>query len=268
MSCARSVSVRALKASAMIAAPAPASAMIHTRFRNLPPGYLVHLFLLFLVCASLRVHAQEPVAWPDPSRYEAVDRVSMPAPAGKLAIGSSSIGAWHGTIQSDLAPLAVVPRGFGGSVMNDVLHYVDRIVLPYRPRAILLYEGDNDVSRGTSPDSISVCFQALVTRVHAELPKTRFYVLSVKPSGSRWEQWPRMQQVNTQLAEICDLDERLHFVDVASPFLGVDGRPDSLFYRSDRLHLNAAGYRVWTAMIRPVLMAGELQSAERILHEQ
>ncbi|MBT3342680.1 MAG: hypothetical protein HN712_26715 [Gemmatimonadetes bacterium] len=215
-------------------------------------------------CAA--VHAQEPATWPDPTRYEttiaafeAADAVSMPAPRGILAIGSSSIGAWHGTIERDLSPFVIIPRGFGGSVMNDVLHYVDRVVLPYRPNAILLYEGDNDVSRGISPDSIRVCFEALVARVHSALPETRFYVLSVKPSASRWHLWPQMERVNQVLLEACNLDSRLIYIDVASPFLGVDARPDSLLFRKDRLHLNSAGYQVWTAMVRPVLMAGEAQ---------
>ncbi len=77
--------------------------------------------------------------WPDPTcfekhirTFEVADSVAMPAPGGVLVIGSSSIVGWHKTIARDLAPLRV--RGFGGSVMNDVLHYVERVVLPYRPR--------------------------------------------------------------------------------------------------------------------------------------
>ena len=49
-------------------------------------------------------------------------------------------------MREDLAPLTVIPRGFGGSTMHDLLHYVNRIVVPYRPRAIVVYEGDNDMS--------------------------------------------------------------------------------------------------------------------------
>lgn len=209
------------------------------------------------------------ISWPDPTRYEssirafeAADSVSAPPMHQLLAIGSSSIAAWHPTIARDLAPMTVIPRGFGGSVMNDVLHYVDRVVLPYRPRAILLYEGDNDISRGLSPDTIRACFDALVAKVHAQLPGTRIYVLSLKPSGARWDLWPQMQAVNRLLAIACQADHRLTFVDVAAPLIGVDARPDTLLFRSDRLHLNAAGYRVWTAMVRPVLMAGEAHPVE------
>ena len=47
-----------------------------------------------------------------------------------LVTGSSSIARWR-TMEADLAPLTVIPRGFGGSAMADVLHYVDRLVIPY-----------------------------------------------------------------------------------------------------------------------------------------
>jgi hypothetical protein len=35
----------------------------------------------------------------------------------------------------------VIPRGFGGSYMHDALHYLDRVALAYKPRAILKPDG-------------------------------------------------------------------------------------------------------------------------------
>ncbi len=46
-----------------------------------------------------------------------------------VCVGSSSIRMWHGQIADDLAPLTVIPRGFGGSNMNDLLHYVDELAI-------------------------------------------------------------------------------------------------------------------------------------------
>ena len=57
----------------------------------------------------------------DIQAFEAEDQQSMP-PAGAIVItGSSSIGRWNTKMQADLAPLTVIPRGFGGSAMADVL---------------------------------------------------------------------------------------------------------------------------------------------------
>ncbi|MCE2540582.1 MAG: SEL1-like repeat protein [Acidobacteria bacterium] len=154
------------------------------------------LFSLFLVLgfATLALAQTETI---DPTRFEeaieafeAEDRAMMP-PAGAIVVtGSSSIRRWHPTLKQDLAPLTVIPRGFGGSTMQDVEHYLDRIVLPYEPRAVVIYEGDNDTGRfGVPPAEIAGRLEAIVERIHAVLPSTRVYVMSVKPSLARVAVW-------------------------------------------------------------------------------
>lgn len=65
----------------------------------------------------------------DIDRFRAQD-AEHPQPAGAVVcVGSSSIRMWHGQIADDLAPLTVIPRGFGGSNMNDLLHYVDELAI-------------------------------------------------------------------------------------------------------------------------------------------
>jgi hypothetical protein len=50
------------------------------------------------------------------------------------------------TLADDMKPLDVINRGFGGSQIAQVNHYVARIVINYRPRAVVLYAGENDLS--------------------------------------------------------------------------------------------------------------------------
>jgi len=216
------------------------------------------------VVASFLEPAPEAAEWPDPERFEGAiaafeaEDATAPPPAGAIvAVGSSSLRLWREQIGPDLSPLTIVPRGFGGSNMNDLLHYLDRAVLAYEPRAILLYEGDNDAAQGLSPASILDRFGELVHRTHAALPDTRIYVLAVKPSPARWELWPTMQETNRLLAEACREDERLRFIDVATPLLGEDGAPRPGLFVDDRLHLNRQGYELWRDRIRPVLLETE-----------
>ncbi|MDP7454994.1 MAG: hypothetical protein QGF62_00260, partial [Gammaproteobacteria bacterium] len=102
-----------------------------------------------LILLALPVLAQDreidPTRFEDAiARFEAADKVSPP-PAGAIVLtGSSSIARWNNQAQAALAPLTVIPRGFGGSVMEDALYFLDRVALTYKPRAILIYEGDND----------------------------------------------------------------------------------------------------------------------------
>lgn len=207
--------------------------------------------------------------------FEAWDRKNSPPKDALLFVGSSSIVNWH-TAES-FRQWPVINRGFGGSHLAEVTHYVDKVVLPYAPRAIVLYAGDNDIAAGTSAEQVSADFAAFVARVRAKLPQTPIVFLSIKPSGARWEHWPTMQDANRRIAEQCrrggkpslaeqltfggkltldeklTFDEKLIFVDVGAALLNGRGEPRDELFLPDRLHLNADGYAAWERVLRPVL---------------
>lgn len=214
-------------------------------------------------CASTSVPTPAGAAgWPDPRRLEAdivaferADSVSFPPAGAVVCVGSSTIRMWRDTIAADLAPLVVVPRGFGGSTMRDVLHFLDRIVIRYRPRGVLLYEGDNDLQEGVPPEEVVATFDTLTARLHAALPRTRLYVMSIKPSPARWGLWPEAQRANALLWRSCAADSLLACIDVAGPMLDPrTGRPRRELFGPDSLHLSAAGYRVWREAVRSALL--------------
>ncbi len=189
--------------------------------------------------------------------FEKSDARQMPPAGAVVALGSSSIRMWHPEIANDLAPLEIVPRGFGGSNMNDALHFADRVLLPYKPAAVLLYEGDNDIAQGQTPEAIVEKFRELTAKLHSEFPEARVYMIAIKPSPSRWEMWPEMKKANELLAAVCAADERLTYIDIVTPMLGEDGRPKPELFEDDELHLNRAGYEIWRDAVRPVLIEGE-----------
>ena len=204
--------------------------------------------------------------YPDPERFskeiqrfKTEDKQQTPPRNAIVCIGSSSMRGWHGTIHTDLAPLTIIPRGFGGSNMKDALHFADRIVLPYRPRAIVLYEGDNDIAQGIAPEKIAGTFRAFVGKVHADLPECRIYFLSIKPSIQRWSLWPKMKEANHLVAMECRKDKRLVFIDVASGMLDGEGNPRRGLFKEDKLHMTRAGYVIWRNVLRPILAKAELR---------
>jgi lysophospholipase L1-like esterase len=200
----------------------------------------------------------------DPARFEKAIRqfekqdATNPPPAGAIVCtGSSSMRMWHELIHRDLAPLPIVARGFGGSNMNDLLTFADRIVIAYRPRAVVIYEGDNDIAQGIDPAAIRDKFVALVEKIHAQLPEVRIYCVAVKPSIARWKLWPKMQQANRLLAAQCRRDERLTFVDVAREMLDEQGHVKTDLFIADGLHMNRKGYVIWRDTLSPILMQHE-----------
>ena len=226
------------------------------KMRYVPPLAAV-LLVVGLVSPATAQRTSDPSRWAD--AIAAFDADAAFRPSGAIVLtGSSSFARWW-TMEEDLAPLTVIPRGFGGSTMTDVLHYVDRLVLPYRPRAVVIYEGDNDTFSGVSPESIADQLTEIISKIHAALPNTRVYVLSVKPSLARVNVWDKAQETTDFYKRIVAGDDRLHFIDVATPLLKVDGTVMDDVFVDDGLHLNDKGNRIWATAIKSILMEIEAE---------
>jgi lysophospholipase L1-like esterase len=186
--------------------------------------------------------------------YEASDAESPPDPGSILFVGSSSIVFWD-TLSEDMAPMPVLNRGFGGSVMANVTHFADRIVLPYEPTAIVLYAGDNDIGFGSSADCTFRDFEAFVANIRAAAPDTPIYYISIKPSPARWTLWEDMQRANQLIEARTTTRPALHFIDVSEAMLDDEGQPMGELFLGDGLHMTPAGYALWTSIVRPRLAA-------------
>lgn len=230
--------------------------------------HIALVILLALPAVALAAGVPEgfvkPSAYDDPTRFQAdieayqwQDSCIAPPPGAILVVGSSSIVGWSNRIHQDLHPLNLIPRGFGGSTTYDLLYYLDEIVLPYRPRAILVYEGENDIAQGVTPQSVRTTFEVLLDRIHQELPGTRIYLLSLKPSVQRAHLWPLMQQANQALHEVSESREYVYFLDIATPMLDSDKSLGELL-TSDELHMNTSGYDLWKEVVRRGMVAREV----------
>jgi lysophospholipase L1-like esterase len=224
-----------------------------------PPNSLPLISILATFCFG-QVAAQEtPVRWEQEIRaYEAADRTNPPPRNGILFIGSSSIRLWK-SLAEDFKGLPVINRGFGGSQMNDTVFYADRLVLPHHPRQVLVYAGDNDLAAGKSPEHVLESFQALVAKLQRDLPEARIAFISIKPSPARWNLIDQIRAANHLILQFTHSDKPLAFIDVFTPMLGEDGKPREALFAADKLHLNRAGYDLWTSVIRPYVVAHEIK---------
>ena len=219
------------------------------------------LILLSFAILAAPVSAQrgaDPTVWDGATeRFAEQDRMNPPPMGAILLTGSSSIARWNDQAAKALAPLTVIARGFGGSMMSDVVHHLDTVALKYKPRAILIYEGDNDTFYGVEEKEIIGSLSKIVDKVHQELPDTRIYVMAVKPSTSRVGVWENAQIGNAAYKEIAKHDPQVYFVDSATPFLKSDGSVMTDIFVEDGLHLNPMGNLIWGSVIRAALMPQE-----------
>ncbi|HEX4951318.1 MAG TPA: GDSL-type esterase/lipase family protein [Blastocatellia bacterium] len=206
----------------------------------------------------LALHAQTPAPqgparWEkDIAAFEARDKTNPPPQNALLFIGSSTILLWK-TLAQDLPSHQVINRGFGGSQIADAAYYVDRIVIPYKPKMVLLRSGGNDIFSGKSPEQVFADFQAFVAKVHAKLPKTDIVYISLSPSVARWNQWDKEVALNKMVKDFTRKNKRVKYLDTADISVGADGMPRPELFIADKLHLNAEGYKLLAARVRQYL---------------
>lgn len=195
---------------------------------------------------------EDPARWESAIQdFEEEDAKAMPPEGAVLFVGSSSIRLWD--LEASFPDLVTIKRGFGGCTVADVRHFTERIVLPYKPRTIVFYAGDNDIAGGQDAGAVFDAFSDFVGKVRKSLPETRILFLSIKPSNARWKLYPEMQKVNQKVRELNKTDKLVELIDVGTPMLGPDGRPRIDLLRKDGLHLNEEGYKLWTEILKPHL---------------
>ena len=186
-------------------------------------------------------------------KFEDADKVAPPPQNAIVFIGASSIVRWnlHESFP-ELGPQAI-NRGFGGSLAADSTRYADRIVIPYKPRMVVFYAGDNDVEANHTPAQIAGDFEAFERKVHAALPATQIVFISIKPSIRRFPWIEQIKGANALVRQYCASHPHLTFVDIVPQMLGADGKPRKELLVEDGLHMTPAGYKIWNDALRPIL---------------
>jgi len=221
--------------------------------RGMPFRSLITVFFLCLAAiAAADAVAQAEPDWDEAlARFAALDKTQAPPPRGVVFVGSSSIRLWDGLEGQFGKPNEVIKRGFGGSRLFDCVRLLDRLVLAYQPRLVLLYAGDNDLAEGRSPDEILKQFTAFAEGVHRRLPETRVAFISIKPSPARRRLIGKARAANALVRDFVATRPQLEFIDVFTPMLGNDGMPRADLFRNDGLHLDEDGYALWREVIKP-----------------
>lgn len=173
--------------------------------------------------------------------------------ASYLFTGSSSIRFWK-DLTSLPADKPVLNLGFGGSRADDLNIHLSSLVLPYNPSKIFIYEGDNDLADGMLSLQIINEFFQITQRIHAAFPQSKIYILSPKPSISRWHLKSDYEELNNLLKIFAQGQPYLEYVDLWSSLLNAKGEPNPDFFISDQLHLNETGYAQWNKIIQPYLI--------------
>ncbi|WP_182870190.1 GDSL-type esterase/lipase family protein [Rhodopirellula sp. JC639] len=187
----------------------------------------------------------------DIAAFEELNNTEENTADAVLFIGSSSIRRWT-TMAVDMAPYQTIRRGYGGAKFTDMAVFVDRLVTPHQYRAIVMFVGNGVVGKEDdhTPDQIEALARHIVAVSQQHQPDAPFFLIEITPCESRFDAWPKIRAVNARLREIALSTPNTYFIPTASHYLKADGTPRAELFVDDRLHLNDAGYELWSKLIR------------------
>ena len=182
------------------------------------------------------------------------DSLTPPPAAPIVFTGSSSVRKWE-TLAQDFPAQPVLNRGFGGSRFPDALHYFDTLVTQYHPKQVVLYEGDNDLEAGATPEAVYPEFPALRGADAPEAPARGpgFHLHQAQPGplgavaanggGPTPKSAPTLKSTRSACATSTS----------PPPCSAPTAAPRPELYVEDGLHMTPAGYAIWTQLVGPYL---------------
>jgi lysophospholipase L1-like esterase len=188
----------------------------------------------------------------DIEAFEISDHTNPPPTNAVLFTGASNIRLWKNLAQAFPAH-KVFNRGFGGAEMSDLAEFAGRIVIPYHPKIVIIYAGDNDLADHKTPEQILTDFKIFSEKVHAALPETVIGCIAVKPSPSRVRLLEQVKATDALLKAFCRTNVNTIYIDDLTPMLSAMGGPRPELFGKDGLHLNEQGRAIWISLIQPIL---------------
>ncbi len=167
--------------------------------------------------------------------------------------GSSSVRLWQ-SLEETFPDKPIINTGFGGSTAPDLSTHLFPLVLRFEPSKVFIYEGDNDINNGTEASDIMAELDKIVKRITELNSDTKVYLISAKPSPSRWNLKTNYEALNQLMKEYGQTNEGVEFVDVWTPMLDESDKPIPDIFVEDDLHMNEKGYEIWNEVIKPYML--------------
>ncbi len=216
--------------------------------------YLIkQILLLFVIISCYSANAQPFIN--EIKAFRRADSTSMPPQNAILLIGSSSFTNWK-DVAKYFPEHTIINRGFGGSSLPHMTMYAEDIIFKYNPKQIIIYCGENDIagSSTVTADTVFERFKILYSIIRSKYKKVPIAYISMKPSPSREKYLETMQKGNALIKGFMEQQKRSSYIDVYSSMLDANGKVLTHIFISDKLHMNAEGYKIWQGVIAPYLV--------------
>jgi lysophospholipase L1-like esterase len=213
------------------------------------------LALIYTIFLSTTIAQVAPPYWKEIVAFKKMDSAQSPPVNPILFVGSSSITKW--TDVGDYFPgYPVVNRGFGGSTLLDLIRYSYDVIIPYQPKQVIIFCGENDLAYSDSITAAEVVkrFKTLFGIIRVNLPETIINYVSIKPSPARKNVRNKVIESNKEIKSFMKRQRWSGYIDVYSAMIDAAGNPRAELFMADSLHMKPEGYAVWAEIIKPYLV--------------
>jgi acetyl esterase/lipase/lysophospholipase L1-like esterase len=196
-----------------------------------------------------------PSFWKDILAFKKQDS-ALPLPQHPiLFVGSSSFTRWK-EVNEAFPGYPILNRGFGGSTLPDVIRYTYDVIIPYHPKQVVIYCGENDLASADSITAGEVVnrFKTLFAMIRQNLPNAVISFVSIKPSPVRYTIQPKVLEANKQIKAFLLTQKKAQYIDIYKDMLDAKGNMREELYVEDRLHMKPEGYAIWKKKIGPYLL--------------
>ena len=216
---------------------------------------LLSKFFIFLACMVIAETATSQPFINEINAFRKADSITTPPKNAILLIGSSSFTNWK-DVPKYFPEHTIINRGFGGSSLPHMIMYAEDIIFKYNPKQIIIYCGENDLTGGPTitADTILNRVKKLHQLIRSKYKKVPVAYISMKPSPSREKYLETMQKGNALIKTFMEQQKRSSYIDVYSSMLDANGKVLTHIFLSDKLHMNAEGYKIWQGVIAPYLV--------------
>jgi lysophospholipase L1-like esterase len=226
--------------------------------------HLIRLLILFVTLGLAGNTNAQPTAAEhsfekNVRAYETADKTAAPPQGAILLAGDSQFFRWK-TLRDDLPGYTIINRGIDAFKLSDLVYFTDRLVLPYKPRLIILHVGGNDVHNGKRAREVLAEFREFVTKVRLVMPEVPIAFSSLTPGPGRWNEADLRKAANQAVKDYIATQKNLHYIDLWDAMLTPDGKPREDLWVEDRVHPNHAGYLLRVEIMRPLLGAPDKPS--------
>ena len=215
------------------------------------------IFSVFLLLSFALIFSQEekkPMYWQEIQNFKKIDSESAPPKNAILLIGSSSFTKWQ-DVNDYFLGKTIINRGFGGSRLTDLNDYSEDLLLPYQPKQIIIYCGENDFADNPKLEADVVVdrFKSFYKKIRKKFPNIEVDFISIKYSPSREHLWPLMRVANQQIAKFMWREKNAEFIDITRIMADKNRAIRKELFVEDMLHITPEGYRLWSIVMTPYM---------------